>query len=85
MPDALYAGFTVVRALLQRGRTVEQAVTMFKPYHEVMEVEASTRYAAQQIAERVLKNRQRACAFVNNRLEGTRQGPIEAVVSGLDA
>ena len=31
IPDAFTADFTVVRALLQNGRTYEQAVTMFEP------------------------------------------------------
>ncbi len=37
LPDADTADFTVVRALLRRGRTYEQAVESFEPYREVRE------------------------------------------------
>ena len=84
MPDAFTADFTVVRALLQKGRTYEKAVSLFEPYEKLQEPDSSTRDALRSIAQRALKTRKRAYAFVNNRLEGNAPGTIEAVVSGID-
>jgi len=81
MPGAFTADFTVVRALLQRGRTYEQAVSLFEPYEEVREPDPSTRAALRQFADRAVEKKQRAYAFVNNRLEGNAPSTIEAVVS----
>jgi uncharacterized protein YecE (DUF72 family) len=84
MPDAFTADFTVVRALLPKGRTYEQAVAELQPYQEVKHPDAGTRDALRQIAERSLRKRCRAYVFVNNRLEGNAPTTIEAVTSGLD-
>lgn len=81
IPGAFTANFSVVRALLQKGRSYENAVKMFEPYREVQQPDHSTRAALRQIAERALRTRQRAYVFVNNRLEGNAPGTIEAVVS----
>jgi uncharacterized protein YecE (DUF72 family) len=81
LPDAFTADFTVVRALLQRGRTYEQAVSLFDPYEKVQQPDPSTRSALRQVADRAAQKRQRAYVFVNNRLEGNAPATIEAVVS----
>jgi uncharacterized protein YecE (DUF72 family) len=81
IPEAFSADFTVVRALLQKDRTYEQAVTLFEPYQEVQQPDGSTRAALRHIAERAAAARQRAYIFVNNRLEGHAPTTIEAVVS----
>ncbi len=47
---AFTADFTVVRALLRRGRTYEQAVSMFEPYESVLEPDSATRAALAEIA-----------------------------------
>ena len=60
MPDAFTADFSVMRALLQKGRTYEQAVSMFEPYHETKEPDNSTRDALRKVAERAIQKRQRA-------------------------
>jgi uncharacterized protein YecE (DUF72 family) len=80
-PDAFPADFTVVRALLQHGRTYEQAVSMFEPYKEVQQPDPQTRDALRQVVERSLKQKRRTYIFVNNRLEGNAPSTIEAVVS----
>jgi uncharacterized protein YecE (DUF72 family) len=85
LPEAFTADFTVVRALLQHGRTYEQAVSMFEPYREVQQPDLSTRDALRQIADRALRTRQRAYVFVNNRLEGNSPATIEAVVADPSA
>ena len=78
------ADFTVVRALLSKGRTYEQAVAQFEPYRETKEADSGTRIALRAIAERSLKKRCRAYVFINNRLEGNAPATIEAVTSTLD-
>jgi uncharacterized protein YecE (DUF72 family) len=81
LPGAFTADFAVVRALLQHGRTYEQAVKLFEPYREVRQPDPSTRDALRQVAERASRTRQRAYIFVNNRLEGNAPATISAVVS----
>jgi uncharacterized protein YecE (DUF72 family) len=83
MPEAFTADFTVVRALLKRGRTYEQAVKTFEPYEKVQEPDPGAREAIRRIAERVWKTHQPAYVFVNNRLEGNAPGTIEAVAESL--
>jgi uncharacterized protein YecE (DUF72 family) len=83
LPGAFTADFTVVRALLKRGRTYEQAVKTFEPYEKVQEPNPGAREALRQIAERVWKTHQPAYVFVNNRLEGNAPGTIEAVTDSL--
>jgi uncharacterized protein YecE (DUF72 family) len=85
LPGAFTADFAVVRALLQRGRGYEQAVSLFEPYREVRHPDPPTRDALRRVAERALRLRQRAYVFVNNRLEGNAPATIEAVVSALGA
>jgi uncharacterized protein YecE (DUF72 family) len=83
MPGAFTADFTVVRALLQKGRGYEQAVSMFQPYETVQDPDEGTREAMKQIADRAQQVRQRAYIFVNNRLEGNAPATIEAVTESL--
>ncbi len=83
LPDAFTADFTVVRALLKKGRAYEQAVKAFEPYKQVQEPNAGAREALRQIADRAWKTRQPAYVFVNNRLEGNAPGTIEAVADSL--
>ncbi|MSR55146.1 MAG: DUF72 domain-containing protein [Gemmataceae bacterium] len=84
IPEAFTADFTVVRALLQKGRTYEQAVKMFQPYREVVQPDPGTRAALKNLAEESLRMGRRAYAFLNNRLEGNSPGTIEAVVASIE-
>jgi len=84
MPGAFTADFTVVRALLKKGRAYEQAVKAFQPYQHIQEPNPGAREAIRKIAERAWKTRQPAYVFVNNRLEGNAPGTIEAVVQGIE-
>jgi uncharacterized protein YecE (DUF72 family) len=70
MQGAFTADFTVVRALLQKGRTYDQAVSLFQSYKEVQQPDPSTRSALRQIAQQCVREKRRAYVFVNNRLEG---------------
>jgi len=81
MPGSFTADFTVVRALLRRGRGFEKAVKMFAPYGEVKEPQEETRQALREIVRHTLRTRRRAYAYVNNRLEGNAPTTIEAVAS----
>jgi uncharacterized protein YecE (DUF72 family) len=81
IPEAFTADFSVVRALLPKGRTYEQAVAACEPYQEIREPDPSTRVALRQITQRALRVRQPAFVFVNNRLEGNAPATIDAVVS----
>ena len=63
---------------MQRGRTYEHAVSLIELYEKVQEPDLSTRTAMRQIADRAVEKRQRAYAFVNNRLEGNAPSTIEA-------
>jgi hypothetical protein len=84
MSGAFGADFTVVRALLRRGRTYEEAVRTFEPYDSVREPDLVTRDALGRIARRAREVGQPAFVFVNNRLEGNAPSTIEAVVSTLE-
>jgi uncharacterized protein YecE (DUF72 family) len=84
MPGSFTTDFTVVRALLKKGRAYEQAVKAFEPYEHIQEPNRGAREAIRKIAERAWKTRQPAYVFVNNRLEGNAPGTIEAVVDELE-
>lgn len=80
MPGAFTAGFTVVRALLRRGRNYEDAVKKFSPYSELQEVNEPVRSALGEIIGRAREKREPSYIFVNNRLEGNAPATIEALV-----
>jgi uncharacterized protein YecE (DUF72 family) len=83
LPGAFTADFTVVRALLRKGRGYEDAVQNFEPYREIQEPNESAREGMVEIARESRKRRVPAFLYVNNRLEGNAPGTIEAVVASL--
>ena len=83
MPGAFTADFAVVRALLRRGRSYEDAVKMFEPYREIREPDDGARSGMAEIVMQSRRRKKPAFLFVNNRLEGNAPGTIEAVVAGL--
>jgi hypothetical protein len=83
MPGAFTADFTVVRALLKKGRDFEQAVKTFEPYERIQEPNPGAREVMRRIVERAWKTRLPAYTFVNNRLEGDALGTIDAVLDSL--
>ncbi len=83
MPDAFTTDYTVVRALLKRGRAYEQAVEAFEPYQRTVEPNEPAREAMARIAERSLTKNQRAYIFVNNRHEGNAPSTIEHVLEKI--
>jgi uncharacterized protein YecE (DUF72 family) len=83
LPGAFTADFTVVRALLRRGRSYEDAVKQFSPYKAIQEPNPSAREAMAQVIQHAHSRKAPAFLFVNNRLEGFAPGTIEAVVSAV--
>ena len=80
IPDAFTAGFTVVRALLRKGRAYEEAVSSFAPYTTTRDANPETRSALRSLIARAREKRQPSFMFVNNRLEGNAPLTIEAVI-----
>jgi uncharacterized protein YecE (DUF72 family) len=83
LPGVYTADFTVIRALLTRGRTFAQGVESFEPYQLVREPNEPAREAMRLIADRSRREGRRAYLFVNNRLEGNAPTTIEAVLERL--
>jgi len=83
LPGVFTADFTVVRALLSKGRTYEHAVKTFEPYERVQVPNQPARDGLVRIAEQARARRKPAFLFVNNRLEGHAPSTIEAVVARL--
>ena len=83
LPDAYSADFTVVRALLKKGRDYEQAVETFEPYEKTQEINEGAREGMKAIVTNCLRKKIPAFLFVNNRLEGNAPSTIEAVVEEL--
>jgi uncharacterized protein YecE (DUF72 family) len=83
LDDAYSADFTVVRALLARGRTYEQAVKSFEPYREIQEPNEGAREGMVRIARQARERKVPAYVFVNNRLEGHAPSTIEAVADAI--
>lgn len=83
LPGVLSADFTVVRALLKKGRTYEQAVDRFSPYNRVQEENPAGRSALRKIVSDSLREERQAYVFVNNRYEGCAPETIDAVTDEL--
>ncbi len=83
IPEADTADFVVVRAILTRGRTHEEAGKEFEPFDKVRRPDETARAGIIQIARNALKLKKPAYVFVNNPLEGNSPGTIEAVLSAF--
>lgn len=81
LPGAFTADFTVVRALLPRGRTYEQAVKALQPYESIKESCASARQGMRDVIDHARRLRVPAFILVNNRLEGHAPSTIEEVIA----
>lgn len=85
IPEAFTADFTVVRALLSKGRLYEQAVQALQPYEMIKEPDEGAREGMREIAERSRRRKKPAFLFVNNRLEGHAPTTIESIVDRIGA
>jgi uncharacterized protein YecE (DUF72 family) len=83
VPETFTADFTVVRALLAKGRLYEQAVNMFEPYRLIHEVNQPAREGMAAIANQAHERKKPAFLLVNNRLEGHAPTTIEATADRL--
>lgn len=80
----LAAEFSVVRALLNPGRTYEQAVELFQPYEAIKEENHELRAGLVETVKRCVAERRTLYAYVNNRAEGNSPKTIEAILDILD-
>jgi len=80
LPEVYTADFTVVRALLRRGRPYEEAVAKFSPYKQVTDPNPGVRQALRDLLVRAKLRHEPSYIFVNNRLEGNAPQTIEEVV-----
>ncbi len=83
LTDAYTADFTVVRALLARGRTYEKAVESFEPYDLLQEPNEGAREGMVEIVRQSRQRKIPCWSFINNRLEGHAPTTIEAVSKSL--
>ncbi len=83
LSDAYTADFTVVRALLARGRAYEKAVESFEPYEHLQELNEGAREGMVEIARQSLQRKIPSWLFINNRLEGHAPTTIEEVAKSL--
>ena len=81
--DVFTTDFTATRALLQAGRSYEEAVRLFSPYESVQEPNEEVRSALRRLLARAQERHEAAYIFVNNRLEGNSPGTIEAITEGF--
>ena len=80
IPDSVTADFVVSRALLQRGRNYEDAVTLFTPYREVQDPNPEARQSMRVLIGRAREDKRMLFLFVNNRLEGNAPLTILSLV-----
>jgi len=85
LPDSFPANFVTARFLLKPGRSYEEAVETFSPYHEVKEPNAEARTALLDLllTPATPGRPGRRFLYVNNRLEGCALWTIYAALSGL--
>ncbi|MGA2597433.1 MAG: DUF72 domain-containing protein [Bryobacteraceae bacterium] len=80
MPEIFTSDFTVIRALLRRGRPYEQAIAQFSPYKETQDLNPGARGAMRTVISRARERNEPSYIFVNNRLEGNAPRTIESLV-----
>jgi len=80
IPDSATADFLVSRALLRRGRTYEDAVSLFTPYRETQDPNPEARESMRILIGRAREDRRMLFLFVNNRLEGNAPLTILSLV-----
>jgi uncharacterized protein YecE (DUF72 family) len=83
LEDAFTTDFTIIRALLPKGRAYEQAVKALEPYEAIKEPYPSARTGIQQIVEKSKRKHWPAYVYVNNRLEGHAPTTIESIIDAI--
>ena len=80
VPGIFTTNYVVTRALLRPGCAYEEAVEKFSPYTEIKDPNPQARQALRDLIKQARERHQPAYIFVNNRLEGSAPGTIEAIV-----
>jgi uncharacterized protein YecE (DUF72 family) len=83
LPGALSGPFIVARALLQQGRTYDEAVDAFAPYDRIQDPSPSLRRDLLRLIETAVSARIPAYLLVNNRAEGSAPLTIAEVLRML--
>jgi uncharacterized protein YecE (DUF72 family) len=83
LPGAIAAPFIVARALLQQGRTYDEAVDAFAPYDRIQDPSPALRRDLLRLIETAVRTRIPAYLLVNNRAEGSAPLTIAEVLRML--
>ena len=83
LPGALTGPFIVARALLQQGRTYDEAVDAFAPYDRILDPSPPLRQDLLRLIEMAVRARIPAYLLVNNRAEGSAPLTIAEVLRML--
>jgi hypothetical protein len=80
LPGAVSGPFLVARALLQPGRTYDEAVDAFAPYDRIRDPSPPLRADLLRLIETAVRTRIPAYLLVNNRAEGSSPLTIAEVL-----
>ena len=83
LPGAVSGPFLVARALLQQGRTYDEAVDAFAPYDRIQDPSPPLRRDLLRLIETAVRTRIPAYLLVNNRAEGSAPLTIAEVLRML--
>jgi uncharacterized protein YecE (DUF72 family) len=83
LPGVLTGPFLVARALLQQGRTYDEAVDAFSPYDRIQDPSPRLRRDLVRLIETAVRTRIPAYLLVNNRAEGSAPLTIAEVLRML--
>jgi len=83
LPGAVSGPFLVARALLQPGRTYDEAVDAFAPYDRILDPSPPLRADLVRLIETAVRTRIPAYLLVNNRAEGSSPLTIAEVLRML--
>jgi len=83
LPGVLSGPFIVARALLQPGRTYDEAVDAFAPYDRILDPSPPLRRDLVRLIETAVRTRIPAYLLVNNRAEGSAPHTIAEVLRML--
>ncbi|MBP6671357.1 MAG: DUF72 domain-containing protein [Gemmatimonadales bacterium] len=83
LPGSMSAPFVVARVLLRPGRTYNDAVDAFAPYHEIRDPNPELRADVARLIRMATELRIPAYVLVNNRAEGSAPKTIAAIAALL--
>jgi uncharacterized protein YecE (DUF72 family) len=83
LPGSLSGPFIVARALLQQGRTYDEAVDAFAPYNRIQDPSPPLRQDLLRLIETAVRTRIPAYLLVNNRAEGSAPLTVAEVLRML--